>query len=108
MLSDRERRDLDLIERQLCDSDPRLAARFRSLGRARPVRIRPDRSRSGSHRSMHGAGALPCVMLAAGLIMLLAGAAAGAMTVVVAGMVIAVLTLGIAATSATTRGPGFA
>ena len=103
MLSDRERSDLDIIERQLCDSDPRLAARFRSLGGALPGRVR-----SGTHRSMHSAGALPCVMLAAGLIMLLAGAAAGAMTVVVAGMVLAVLTLGVAATSVTSPGPGFA
>ncbi|MET0190024.1 MAG: hypothetical protein ABW212_13560, partial [Pseudonocardia sediminis] len=59
-------------------------------------------------RSMHAAGALPCVLLAAGLIMLVAGAAAGAMAVVVAGVVLTVLTLGIAATSAPSRGAGFA
>ncbi|WP_165438552.1 DUF3040 domain-containing protein [Pseudonocardia sediminis] len=110
MLSDRERRDLALIERQLCDEDPRLAARFRSLGRARPVRApKTLGGRDGvSQRSMHAAGALPCVLLAAGLIMLLAGAAAGAMAVVVAGVVLTVLTLGIAATSAPSRGAGFA
>lgn len=103
MLSDRERRNLDLIERQLCDSDPRLAARFRSLDRPRVRRTHA----AGSHRSLHAAGALPCLMLAAGLIMLLAGAATGAMPVVVAGVVLAVLTLGVAATSAN-PGPGFA
>lgn len=57
---------------------------------------------------MHAAGALPCVLLAAGLVMLLAGAATGAVTVVVAGVVLTVLTLGIAATSAPSPGPGFA
>ncbi len=103
MLSDRERRDLDLIERQLCDDDPRFAARFRSLAGARPARVGGD-----VHRSMHGAGALPCVLLAAGLVMLLAGAAAGALTVVVTGVVLTVLMLGVAATSAPGRGPGFA
>lgn len=103
MLSDRERRKLHLIERQLCESDPRLAARFRSLDRPRA-----RRPHHGSHRTMHAAGALPCVLLAAGMIMLLAGAATGVMPLVVAGVVLAVLTLGIAATSATNRGPGFA
>lgn len=104
MLSDRERRKLHLIERQLCESDPRLAARFRSLDRPRRAR----RTYTGSHRSMHAAGALPCVLLTAGLIMLLAGAATGVTPLVVAGVVLAVLTLGIAATSATQPGPGFA
>lgn len=101
MLSDRERRALDLIERQLCDSDPGLAARFRSLDRVRRVG-------SGAHHSMHAAGMLPCLMLAAGLLMLVVGAAAGAMTVVVAGVVLAVLTLGMAATRSSSPGAGFA
>lgn len=103
MLSDRERHDLDLIERQLCASDPRLAARFRSLDRPRT-----RRAGRGSGRSMHDAGVLPCLMLAAGLLMLIVGAAAGAITVVVAGVVLAVLTLGVAATRAPRPGPGFA
>lgn len=104
MLSDRERRTLALIERQLCTSDPRLAAGFRSLDR--PTRAR--RAGSGSQRSMHAAGALPSAMLAAGLLMLVVGAAAGAMPVVVAGVVLAVLTLGVAATSTPSAGPGLA
>ena len=103
MLSDRERRILDLIERQLCASDPRLVAGFRSLGRPGAAR-----RAVGAHRSMHGAGSVPCAMLAAGLLMLIIGAAAGAMPVVVAGVVLAVLTLGVAATRTSSPDPGFA
>ncbi len=106
MLSDRERQCLASIEAQLRHSDPRLVARFHSLGRARPRRPR-NRPRS-SHRSMHGAGAVPCVMLAVAMLLMLVGAAAGAVTVAVAGVVVALLTLGVAATSPPRLGPGFA
>ena len=103
MLNDRERQSLASIEEQLRHSDPRLVARFRSLETARPRR----RVR-GEHRSMHGAGTIPCVMLVVAMALLLAGAATGAMTVVVGGVVMALLTLGVAATSAPRPGPGFA
>ena len=103
MLNDRERQSLAAIEEQLRFSDPRLVARFRSLERARP-----GRHARGEHRSMHGAGTVPCVMLAVAMVLLFAGATTGALTLVVGGVVIALLTLGIAATSAPRPGPGFA
>ena len=104
MLSDHERRRLQEIELQFQISDPRFAASFRILARAR--RARP----LGGHRkSMHGAGSIPCLLLAAGLAMLVIGATSGAMTLVVAGMVLAVLTLGLAYTRAAPNpGAGFA
>lgn len=103
VLNDRERQCLASIEEQLLRSDPRLVARFRSLETARPRR----RAR-GEHRSMHGAGAVPCVLLAVAMVLLLAGATSGAMALVVGGIVVALLTLGVAATSAPRPGPGFA
>lgn len=110
MLSDRERQSLASIEEQLRHSDPRLVARFRSLDRVRPRRrVRGEhRPMRRQHRSMHGAGVIPCVMLALAMVLLLAGAATGAMTLVVGGVVVALLTLGVAATSAPRPGPGFA
>ena len=57
---------------------------------------------------MHGAGAVPCVLLAVSMVLLLAGATSGAMTLVVGGIVVALLTLGVAATSTPRPGPGFA
>lgn len=103
MLNDRERQSLASIEDQLRHSDPRLVARFRSL-----ETVRPRRRARGEHRSMHGAGAIPCAMLTVAMVLLLAGATTGAITVVVAGVVVALLTLGVAATSAPRPGPGFA
>lgn len=103
MLNDRERQCLASIEEQLRNSDPRLVACFRSLETARP-----RRRAGGEHRSMHGAGAIPCAMLAVAMVLMVAGAATGAVTVVVGGVVMALLTLGVAATSAPRPGPGFA
>jgi len=103
VLNDRERQCLASIEEQLLHSDPRLVARFRSLDRARP-----RRRASGQHRSMHGAGMVPCVMLAVSMVLLLAGATTATMTLVVGGVVVALLTLAVAATSAPRPGPGFA
>jgi hypothetical protein len=111
VLNDRERQCLASMEEQLRHSDPRLVAGFRSLETVRPRRVRPDRQRTehrSMHRSMHGAGTVPCVMLAVAMVLLLAGATTGAMTVVVGGVVMALLTLGVAATSARRPGPGFA
>ncbi|TCK27708.1 DUF3040 domain-containing protein [Pseudonocardia endophytica] len=111
MLNDRERQCLASMEEHLRHSDPRLVAGFRSLERARPRRVHPARPRTAhgsTHRSMHGAGPVPCVMLAVAMLLLLAGAATGAMTIVVGGIVMALLTLGVAATSAPRPGPGFA
>lgn len=104
MLNDRERQSLASIEAGLRRSDPRLAARFRSLERPRARRPRPQTG----HRSMHSAGVIPCLMLAGALLLLLVGAASGAMTVVVAGVVVALLTLGVAATNNPQPGPGWA
>lgn len=106
MLNDRERRSLESIEQQLRHSDPRLVRRFRSLEAVRPRRAR-ERFRT-EHRSMHGAGSIPCVMLTVAMALLLAGATTGVMTLVVSGVVIALLTLGVAATTAPRPGPGFA
>ena len=107
MLNDRERQCLASMEEQLRHSDPRLVAGFRSLEKARPRRVRPARPQT-EHRSMHGAGPIPCVMLAVAMVLLLAGATTGTMTVVVGGVVLALLTLGVAATSLPRPGPGFA
>ena len=105
MLSDRERHSLELMERQLRESDPRFVALFRSLDRIRP---RGTALPAATARSMHGAGVMPSVMLAVGLVTLLVGAAAQAMTLVVAGVVVALLTLGVALTRTMRYGPGFA
>jgi hypothetical protein len=84
MLNDRERSLLALIERDLQATDPGLAARFSSLGR-----------RSGT-RSVRGAGVIPMVLLAGGLLLLLVGGVTAAVPVVVSGILMAVAALALA------------
>ncbi|GAA1403792.1 hypothetical protein GCM10009613_65390 [Pseudonocardia kongjuensis] len=126
MLSERETRRLHEIEIQLRLTDPRLVRRFAALtganrpagpGRAlRPATpgslLRPAAPGSllhgpgGSGRSVHGAGPLPSALLGVSLLVLLAGAVMVAVPVVIAGIVLAALSLGVAATVPQRRRPG--
>lgn len=108
MLSDRENRRLHEIEMQLRLTDPGLVRRFAEL------ESRTRRARTGladllgggrGDRSVHGAGPLPTVLLVLALVVLLAGAVAVSVPVVVAGIVFAVLALGLAATGGPQAGP---
>lgn len=91
MLSDRERRVLARMERHLWDTDPAFCGLFQRPG-------------SGVRRSMHAAGALPCLLLAAGLALMVLGGITAAVPVAVSGILLAVLSLGLA--HSTTTGPG--
>ncbi|MCW0215488.1 MAG: DUF3040 domain-containing protein [Pseudonocardia sp.] len=84
MLNERERGQLALIERDLCASDPVLAARFARLGR------------SGAVRTMRGSGPLPMLLLAGGLVLLLLGGVTAAVPVLVSGILMAVAALALA------------
>ncbi|BBG05579.1 MULTISPECIES: DUF3040 domain-containing protein [Pseudonocardia] len=103
MLSERETRRLHEIEVQLRLTDPRLVRRFAALaGTARPAGRRhllrgPDAPR-GPVRSVHGAGPLPSALLGVSLLVLLVGAVMVAVPIVIAGIVLAALSLGVAAT----------
>jgi hypothetical protein len=84
MLNDRERSLLALIERDLQATDPGLAARFSRLGR------------HPGTRSVRGAGVMPMVLLAGGLLLLLVGGVTAAVPVVVSGILMAVAALALA------------
>jgi hypothetical protein len=86
MLNDRERSQLALIERDLQATDPGLAARFSRLG---------GRTGTGT-RSVRGAGVIPMVLLAGGLLLLLVGGVTAAVPVVVSGILMAVAALALA------------
>lgn len=106
MLSERENRRLHEIELQLRSTDPRLVRRFAALG------TRTDRTgvtgltrgRRGA-RSVHRSGPLPTMLLVMALTVLLAGAVTVNVPVVLAGIVCAVLALGVAATQGPQPGP---
>ena len=107
MLSEREIRRLQEIERQLRSSDPRLVRRFAVLHAVCP---RPRRAADGPGipRSVHGAGPVPTALLGLALVVLLIGALAVSVPVVIGGVVLAALGLGIAAAAAPPGRPGFA
>jgi hypothetical protein len=86
MLNDRERSQLALIERDLQATDPALAARFSRLS---------GRTGTGT-RSVRGAGVIPMVLLAGGLLLLLVGGVTAAVPVVVSGILMAVAALALA------------
>lgn len=85
------------MERHLWDTDPTFCGLFQRAGKG------------ARRRSMHGAGALPCLLLAAGLALMVLGGITAAVPVAVSGILLAVLSLGVAHT-ATAGGPhlGFA
>lgn len=76
MLSDRERRILARIERQLVESDPDLARMF-----------------SGEFRLTRSGSGVPTLMLIAGLMMLVTGSLLAIIPVALAGMAISVFAL---------------
>lgn len=111
MLSERERRRLHEIEMQLRLTDPRLVRRFSALRPAGRRGMSPGRlpgvprglpgvpgGRRGG-RSLHRAGPIPTVLLVVALLVLLLGAVAVSVPVVLAGIVLAGMSLGVAATT---------
>lgn len=106
MLSEREIRRLQEMEQQLRTSDPRLVRRFAVLHAVCP---RPRRAGSPDiPRSVHGPGPVPTALLGLALVVLLIGALAVSVPVVIGGVVLAALGLGIAAAAAPPGRPGFA
>jgi hypothetical protein len=113
VLSDRERRRLHEIEVQLRLTDPRLVRRFAALAAAGRVPIGPGGllsglSGNGGGRSVHRSGPLPSTLLGLSLLVLLVGAVAVSVPVVIAGIVLAALSLGVAATTGPRAQPGTA
>jgi hypothetical protein len=112
VLSDRERRRLHEIEVQLRQTDPRLVRRFAALAAAtrRPAGpVGPGGlSGYGGGRSVHRSGPLPSTLLGLSLIVLLVGAVAVSVPVVIAGIVLAAVSLGLAATTGPQARPGTA
>lgn len=98
MLSEREIRRLHEMERQLRTSDPRLVRRFAVLHAVCP-RPRCTDAGAGLARSVHGVGPVPTALLGLALVVLLIGALAVSVPVVIGGVVLAALGLGIAATA---------
>jgi hypothetical protein len=76
VLSDRERRTLARIERQLIESDPDLARLF-----------------TRAHRRGSSTSTMPTFLLVAGLALLVLGSIVAAVPVAVAGMTIAIFAL---------------
>lgn len=99
MLNDRETRRLREIERQLRVTDPGLVRRFGALEPrgAGAGLARLGTGRFGATTSVQGSGPLPTALLALSLVVLLIGAVAVNVAVVVAGIVFAMLALGVAA-----------
>ncbi|MBC3194568.1 DUF3040 domain-containing protein [Pseudonocardia sp. C8] len=91
MLSEREIRRLHEMEVQLRLTDPRLVRRFAALQAG-------DRRRNGAGRPLHGAGPLHSLLLGLSLLVLLVGAVAVSVPTVIAGVVLAAVSLGLAAT----------
>jgi hypothetical protein len=100
VLNERERRMLARMERHLTDTDPGFVRMFARLGRG--VRT------AGRPRSMHAAGTMPCLLLVAGLVLMVLGGMTAAPPVAVSGLAIAVLSLFIAHTSPAGPDPHFA
>ncbi len=90
MLSDRERGMLARIEQNLIATDPRLVRLFHThtLG--------PRRSRPPAPGTMQAAGPGPCLLLAAGLALLVVGGASATVPLAGAGIVLALLALVLA------------
>lgn len=88
MLSDRERGMLARIEQDLISSDPRLARLFQTLGQRR---MRPP-----APGSMRAAGPVPCLLLAAGLMLLVLGGATATVPLAGVGIVLAAAALMLA------------
>lgn len=99
MLNDRENSRLHEIERELRETDPSLVRRFGALETRTggPGLARLVTGRFGGVTSVQGSGPLPTTLLALSLVVLIVGAVAVNVVVVVAGIVAAVLSLGVAA-----------
>jgi hypothetical protein len=93
VLNDRERQVLAHIENHLTRTDPAFVGLFSRLGGG--VRV--------PARSMHAAGAIPCLLLVAGLLLLVGGGVTAMAPVAFAGGVLCLLSLAVAHT--TTAGP---
>lgn len=108
MLDDRDNRRLHEMEVQLRRTDPGLVQRFAALeGRTRAARSGLADLLGGRRgdRSVHGSGPVPSGLLAVALVVLLTGAVAVNVPVVIAGIVFAVLALCVAASQGPQAGP---
>lgn len=83
------------MERYLTATDPAFVRMFAAVGRTARVPA----------RSMHAAGAVPCMLLAAGLVLMILGGVTAIAPVAVSGMALAAVSLFVAHTS-TEGGPG--